>query len=409
MRNILCFLFCIFSSSLISCSQKEYQEITDLERNNMKGDISLVIEIENGGEKRRITKYNRYGNVKYSYYEFLDGNLYQYHINERNIYHNSNKPLVEESNGYSLSFSGYVSSKHTSYKKFYYENDKITIKERYWNDNMIYKNVFIRNALGYKEKEIEYNYKKNSTMPTDSTIIFYKYNKEGKCSLLREVDDRREIIKIYDYDNKGRLIKESKKDTSKNDEDSYNKVSFQYNYDKYDNVIYSCKYDSTFLKRKEIFVEYEYDSMGNWIKRKEFDGFHKVLKIQEREIEYFPKDNSTNKVDYTWENEQSPLDKRFREEWNIKRQKESSYLDLNILLKLFYSNIRSIDGCTFQIIGRPTIQYREGSYCIYDVYFFAYYSDRISTNIEVEVKGEMVIDIENCTSKFTIIESKKFK
>ena len=63
----------------------------------MKGEVSFVVEIGNGGEYRRMIKYNRYGNIKYRYNEsFLDGDIYNYWINETNIYHEGRKPLVNK-------------------------------------------------------------------------------------------------------------------------------------------------------------------------------------------------------------------------------------------------------------------------------------------------------------------------
>ena len=392
----------------------------------MKGKVSLVVEIENGGEYRRMIKYNRYGNIKSRYNEsFLDGDTYNYWINETNIYHEGSKPLVNKSIRYIL--NNVSQRKNISHCKFYYDdNDRIITKEYYSNEKMTRQTIFVRNSLGYTKKQIEYRYDEETIVPRDSTITFYEYNKEGKRSMSREIDsDGDEEAKQYLYDKKGRLIKEYRKDVLnwdnwdkewlkefqeksgiKNKE--HNQMRFEYKYDENDNVIYSCKFDSTTSKKNEIFVEYEYDTIGNWIKRKEYDEFHEVLKTEERRIEYFPIDKATNIVDYTWENEQSPLEIAFRKELEMKRKMEGKYLNDDFLLEQLCKCVESMDNCTVKIIDKPVFQWRSGNYGIYDVHFNAYYIDDKSYDL-ISVKGKFIMDIIKSRSEFHTVEIKQLK
>jgi hypothetical protein len=116
---------------------------------------------------------------------------------------------------------------------------------------------------------------------------------------------------------------------------------------------------------------------------------HILVSYFTREIEYFPTDEN-NVVDYSWENEKSPLEIFYEEEAERER-KESLYLNDDFVLSQFNYKMKE-EYSNYKIIGSPKITLRNNR----DYYInfncreknFGYKNENITVKITINIEDD---------------------
>ena len=285
-------LFINLTMSVVSCTIKPYEESTDMQRRNLKGNVCLVIEqtvrIEDDKEIEEpisILKFNRYGNLlsdsrertKYTY----DGN---------------GNLLVKRKEDYTYFMGEGLKAMYTYWKYEYDKNyfvTKIKEYEEYDSDNKILSScqIFARDKYHYVTKSItisnrfDYNVRK---MYTDSVEVQYQYNTKGDIIRTKESNGKRILETSYKINQRGLIeMKHSKDLLVYVDSVPYYKISgplsdyssdpmsgdpsgysyeymntnqlYLYEYDERDNVIHIHFCDSTNNTQNDIYKKYTYD------------------------------------------------------------------------------------------------------------------------------------------------------
>ena len=425
-------LFINLTMSVVSCTIKPYEESTDMQRRNLKGNVCLVIEqtvrIEDDKEIEEpisILKFNRYGNLlsdsrertKYTY----DGN---------------GNLLVKRKEDYTYFMGEGLKAMYTYWKYEYDKNyfvTKIKEYEEYDSDNKILSScqIFARDKYHYVTKSItisnrfDYNVRK---MYTDSVEVQYQYNTKGDIIRTKESNGKRILETSYKINQRGLIeMKHSKDLLVYVDSVPYYKISgplsdyssdpmsgdpsgysyeymntnqlYLYEYDERDNVIHIHFCDSTNNTQNDIYKKYTYDECGNWIRCDTYGNLGDLIASQKRQIEYYPIDSMSKKVDYSWENEISPLEESFWKTQERKR-KEEMYLNDEFVLKQFYAKME--EYIDYNIIGEPKIIYRQG--CTFNINFNAIHDLHGGYTSTENITVQIVMDLDSDSFSFEVIK-----
>ncbi len=412
---VIIIIFVLFHS----CDKIERLENESaLQRLNLKDSVCLIVEqgfeINKEGKSPLpdlIFKFNKYGNIS----SLIQGD------EETTCAYNENGSIIVKKCTKNVYFMGDKLEiiPIVDYTKYYYDNSAFPYKiDEFSQDetNQISSTTIERDKYNYKTKEVRIALKKNNStneLYTDTTITIYKGNKKNNYSEVIEITGKRELLKQYKYDKNGLLIYTHAKDLfvfkdtsalySQTDSqilpeyrcENYNSnVVYTYDRDDKGNIIHVHVNDSTNNEQLDFYGKYTYDNSGNWIKYEYYDNFHELISQRTRRIEYYPKD-LTGKIDYSWENEKSPLEKEYREE-KIRKQKEEKYLKDDFILEQFKLKMKEYPN--YRVIGSPQITYRKD--CTYNINFNAihYYpigayseKENITVQIVLDLKAETFI------------------
>jgi len=147
----------------------------------------------------------------------------------------------------------------------------------------------------------------------------------------------------FEYDKNGNIVKEAQKDEKETADTTivynFNKGQIDYSnpqymikynntnilitrkFDEFGNVIFKEEIDEEKDEDKKIDTEiykYEYDKVGNWVKKIVYDSFLQPKYIFLRKIEYYSTDSEKKETNKIKETEKLPLEK----EYKINRSKE---------------------------------------------------------------------------------------
>ena len=421
--------------SIVSCTIKPYEELTDIQRLNLKGNVCLVIEqtirIEDDKETKEpisILKFNRYGNLlsnsrertKYTYDE--NGNL-----------------LIKRKEDYTYLMDEGLKpmSVYTYWKYEYDKNNLVTKIKEYVSDekNLASCQRFVRDKYHYVTKSItinnkfDYNARK---MYTDSVEVQYQYNTKGDIIRTKECNGKRILETHYKINQRGLIeMKHSKDLLVYVDSVPYYNISgplsdyssdsmsgapsgysyeyintnmlYVYEYDERDNIIHIHFCDSTNNTQSDIYKKYEYDEYGNWIRCDTYSNLGDLIASQNRQIEYYPTDSISKKVNYSWENEISPLEESFWETQERKR-KEEMYLNDEFVLKVFYEKMK--EYINYNIIGDPKIIYHQG--CTFNINFNAIHDFHYGYTLKENITVQIVIDLDSDSLSFEVIKGRLY-
>lgn len=258
----------LFPYLLLSCSKKEdtlsvYDEKevnvdslryvtvakmkTDLERENIKGRVKMIKKTEwenldglllKEEDKEEVVKYNK------------DGNYYEIHkvgdFFEINRLFNYEKNKKVEEVFVNREFSNEYVYQILDTEIEVYKAGILIGKEKYNDKGNLIERLVIEND---KTKKYEYTYNEKGKLKEEKA-----YNEYG------DLDN----IKSFRYNHKGELYFEKYRKMEKN------------------------FYEDSFDKDYEIdYVDYEYDSKGNWVKRTKKDNRKTNVIVEKREIEYY--------------------------------------------------------------------------------------------------------------------------
>lgn len=409
----------IMSMLFYSCEKVEkYEKLSDLQRRNLEGNVCLIIEQKyeiNKGEElpisESIIKFNRNGNIS----SLTEGN------EETTFAYNEDGNIIVEKHTKNVLFMGEALEWKpvSDYKKYHYNKTAFPSKidEYTLNENNLNATTIIeRDEYSYKTKEIRIEFKYNDSNHksyTDTIITLYRSNKKNNYSEVKKLAGKRELLTTYKYDENGLLIYKHEKDLHIFQDSTaiYSLANSQtpqsYEHHKYDeNVVYTYERDnrgntvhlqvcdSTQNKQFDFYSKYTYDNQGNWIKYEYYDNLHELISYITRRIEYYPK-AETGEIDYSWENEKSPLEKENSEE-KVRKQKEEQYLNDDFILAQF--NMKMKEYPSYRVIGNPKITYRQG--CTYNINFNAthYYIGGFSEKENITV--QIILDLNTDTFSF---------
>lgn len=409
----------IFILCFVSCD-KEWKRKSDLEQNNIKGNICFIIEedikLKDGKEdnkQKTLFKYNRFGNIVWS---DKDNLKCSYDLNGKIIVRETSKMTYFTDEGKFKPI--------TTYWKYYYDETGYSNKVTQYSmseNNLLSTAYIIRDNLHYKTKIVELNQKVNmdGSRYVDTLTVSYEYNKKkGLLKMLTIYSGKRETRTTYSYGSDNELIKKHDKDINVY-KDSTAYYSFKdgsllgynyfdintnivetYEYDQYGNTIHLNVCDSTSNTEEDTYWTYQYDSNNNWIKCEEYDNLHKLVSYKTRKIEYYPTDEKGS-VDYSWENEKSPMEQEHEKD-EIRKRKEQAYLNDEFILEQFYTKMKEYPN--YRIKGKPKIVYRD--YCTYRINFDAlyswdanfYYPEKVNRTVEI------VLNLDDDTYSFVPIK-----
>lgn len=421
--------------SIVSCTMKPYKELTDIQRLNLKGNVCLIIEqtvsIEDGKERKKpisILKFNRYGNLlsnslertKYTYDE--NGNL-----------------LIKKQENYTyLMDKGFRPMSVYTYWKYEYDKNNFVSKiNKYVSDdkNLSSCQIFVRDKYHYVIKSITINNKfdySTRKMYTDTIEVQHQYNAKGDIVKTKEINGKRILETSYKINQHGLIEMKHSKDLfvyvdsvpyynisgplSDYSNDSMSDVPsgysyeymntnllYSYEYDERDNIIHIHFCDSTNSIQNDIYKKYEYDKYGNWIRCDTYGNLGDLISSQKRQIEYYPIDSISKKINYSWENEISPLEESFWREQERKR-KEEMYLNDEFVLKLFYAKMK--EYINYSIVGKPQIIYHQG--CTFNINFNAIHDFHYGYTSTENITVQIVIDLESDSFSFEVIKGRLY-
>lgn len=274
MQKYLLYIFI----GLLSCSNCYAQLYkNDLEKRNLKGKVKVMKQISDQVkmEAGQIVKITSNSGVEW-------GGIHVYGVSD--VIH-FNKNGFEE-----LHYVGRGTNK---------DEYKSLIISNFNHNGFKIKSIKYRNTgevWGYTK----YSYNATGLLTDKEDFIFYKpnittykYDSKGQLERERKNDGN---TKLFFYDAKGHLIRtfdgwddvHYKRDTEGNLIEE-----IQYNADgEWDHTIYYNQYGDihkTLDKYQRVgYCEYKYDSFGNWIELKYYEGEKKAIKgISKREIEYY--------------------------------------------------------------------------------------------------------------------------
>ena len=406
--------------------EKIYSESTDLEKENIKGDVCLIIEqdfnVKNGVEQPGpafIFKFNRFGNLLSNE---LEKATYSY---------NENGNLLVKKKVSDILFGKEGFRPVATYWKYLYDNDNFVnrIDEYELSEvNLQSRTMFERNKYHYVTKSIKVEFKIDTeTMKpyTDTITTTYKYN-NGELIECKEFAGKRILKTTFVRNSKGLAIKMHCKDlvtykdstiyyTYANSKDALqggkptskgfqyeniNKnVLISYEYDENGNVIHLHICDSTNNTQKDWYTQYQYDELGNWTKAELYDNFHELTSYKTRRFEYYPKDTITGETYYNWENEISPLERQFRAE-KIRKQKENAYLNDKFILEQFNGKMKEFPN--YKVLGTPKIIFHRDS--IYHINFNARHDMGYGYYQKENITVRIVINIDDDTFTFDVLK-----
>ena len=401
--NILVLCSCVDKSNL-------RQKYTDSQNMNIKSEVSFIIEreflIEDEKEKEQIPsliKFNRFGNI-----------ISSSKNNVLNSYDEKGNLIVRKTSKdvWLYGTDDYVTDEE--YIKYYYNKNGFVVKEEKYTGREEKPSSSIRYILydnNYIKEKIEYSNINDSTGIYEDSVITH-FIIENKNNVTKELickgKKKEQIISVYDK--KSNLLSERHtkdlfvyEDTLKrfflgsNNElelkEIYTKHDknevVKYDYDINGNCTYAALIDSTHNKEVNFYFKYQYDEKSNWIKKECYNNLHILVSYFTREIEYFPTDEN-NVVDYSWENEKSPLEILYEEEAERQR-KESLYLNDDFVLSQFNYKMKE-EYSNYKIIGSPKITLRNNR----DYYInfncreknFGYKNENITVKITINIEDD---------------------
>ena len=212
------------------------------------------------GNVRRVNDFNQDGTIRYR----LE---YKYDENGRNY----------ETNSYRG--DGILDDKCINR---FNNKGKVDLRNNYNTEGKLYRSEYLR----YNDKEL-ISERKLIYNDGSSTIISYKYNADSKLILENWIydsifkEEHKELnidnsFSLYEYDNNGNKIEEVWSSGTK----------FTYKYNNQNTLIEIYKFadDGSLIERQKF--TYEYDKIGNWIKRITYLN-DKPIYIKERLFEYY--------------------------------------------------------------------------------------------------------------------------
>lgn len=390
-----------------------------MEANNVKGRVCLIIEeeveLKDGEERYRdetLLKYNRFGKIIKSN---VDGLKCSYDLNGNIIVKEISKMTFFMEEGF---------KPVTTYWKYFYDENGCSNKIAEYTmseDNLNSVTLIYRDELHYKTKFIQY-FNKNDLQGKvyiDSLMILYDYD-TNKAVLLSETLFSGKRIKktTYKYNSNNKLIQKHEKDLNVyRDSTAYYDFKYgevkgydytdindnlieTYEYDDQGNIIHLNLCDSTKNFQRDTYWKYQYDENGNWVRCEEYNNLHKQVSYKTRKIEYYPKDGTGN-IDYSWEDEDSPLEIEYEKE-EIRKRKEKAYLNDEFILEQFNAKMKEYPN--YRVKGKPKIIYR--NYCTYRINFDAlyswdanfYYPQKVNRTVEI------VLNLDDDTYSFVPIK-----
>ena len=319
------FVFCgiLFLSITQSCTQtrpSRFKEETNVEKDSLRGNVSFVITkcyAKNNSNnsyyqlKETITKYNKDGNTikKKEFFslfttdeEYLYDNIGNVIVWKKSVLGSTGDPIKTTITKYRYDDKGFINL---------IEEIDAT------NTMLITRTEINRDKSGYPTKAIKENIALanilNNMSATDTnkvvTTTIYCYNNDYSINKILVNGKDYQKTFVYNYNDNGLYSKLDSKEYT-NEKNTMNLSAFMYYNDNKD-LIHSTAIDSIKNAQYDFYYTYEYDDKNNWIRKNYYDNFHELKEYTTRVIEYFPEDKSTKVMDYSWELQQSPLEKKF--------------------------------------------------------------------------------------------------
>lgn len=369
--------------TLVSCNSPIHKkvQITDCQEMNLKGNVCCIVEKEfdsnpnNSEQIPSLYKFNKDGNILFmSHKDEIIQNSYDEKGNKKV---KKIRTTSKAERDWGTNFSDNI---YTYIKYFHNEDGFVTKEEEYFsilslNEPYLCK-LHILDKNNYITKSIKYSDRDNQTgLFKDSLITNYKieFKDNSITELIQKNEEEKRIVSTYDPDTRLLISRHTKdlfvytetlNEFVKNENNElvqktieHNKnelVRYQYDHNK--NI--SCIQISDSTKNIDLVYnfKYEYDENSNWIRKECYDHLYNLISYYEREIEYYPINEIDNSVDFSWENEKSPLEINYEKEREI-RQKENLYLNDRFVLSAFEYEMKK-EYSNYKIIGTPQITLR---------------------------------------------------
>ena len=284
----------------------------DLDRENLEGKVRSIEEGKN------IESDSKTESTKEFVKEFTEsGNL-----SSMKKYDVFGKPIYSTQNIYNKkglkikAFTEDFNMASKSVEEYEYKDDNLSYAKVFINDTLKYKSYLEYDKSGHLTRQIEIQIKETPLKTNDTTLntLTYSFDKSGNVILKKNLQTTKNksynYSNTYKYDNKNNII-ETNSDfdifgTLKvvNTYDSENRIekSIEYRNKQIEKVILFDKfYDESLISfyrngtlERELKYEYEFDTKGNWIKRKAYvknsskhgDEF-KFIYVENRKILYY--------------------------------------------------------------------------------------------------------------------------
>ncbi len=322
---------------LTSCNSTGHKPIynnfkNDLDRENLAGKVRIIeeyktIELDSKAEptKEFVKEYTKTGNLaSMKKYDVFGKQIYS----TQNIYNKKRLKIK--------AFTEDINMATKSVEEYKYKNDNLSYARVFVNDTLKYESYLEYDKNGHLTRQIEIQIKETPSKMNDTTLntLTYTFDKSGNVISKKNVqttkndsynysnnykyDKKNNIIEtdshfdifgslkvVNVYDSKDRIeksIEYGEKQTQKKISKDRNKKSNDFE-DKQiqKEIFYDKSYDETLIRfyrdgalEREMKYEYEFDTKGNWIKRKAYiknssahsDEF-KFIYLETRKILYY--------------------------------------------------------------------------------------------------------------------------